>query len=259
MMDQRHTAIVLDSEELFGAGLKCLLAKDRSRLRAYYAGSFELAGRILAVDPQVRLAMIDVEAAGMRGAASIDQIRADYPEVRIILTAVRASRADILACLAWGVHGVVLKTQSAREIASAIRVVMAGGVFVPTVLCESPAQRSGAAAQSCDVLPFRIDAGADAEGRPLEVPEAAETLGGTHLSARQAAVFRLLVRGLSNKAIARELGLAEGTVKVHLAALYRALRVRNRASAVASLTDDTMRRLWQAAASPTIAAGVLVN
>jgi DNA-binding NarL/FixJ family response regulator len=50
------------------------------------------------------------------------------------------------------------------------------------------------------------------------------------------------VRGLSNKEIARELALAEGTVKVHLAALYRSLRVRNRAGAVASLAGDTVWR-----------------
>ena len=83
----------------------------------------------------------------------------------------------------------------------------------------------------------RAKAKIKAAGLRFEEPEARD------LPARQAAVLGLLVKGLSNKAIARELGIAEGTVKVHVAALYRALQVRNRASAVASLTANGMDRL----------------
>jgi DNA-binding NarL/FixJ family response regulator len=74
----------------------------------------------------------------------------------------------------------------------------------------------------------------------LSLPE------GIRLSERQAAVLQLLARGLSNKAIARELGLSEATVKVHNNAVFKALKVSNRASAVARVlsAQGKERRDW---------------
>jgi DNA-binding NarL/FixJ family response regulator len=90
-------------------------------------------------------------------------------------------------------------------IASAVRLILAGGVYVPPKLMfavpgAAPAPVNGAAAAG--------------------------------LTERQMDVVRLLVRGLPNKAIARELGVSEGTVKVHLLAVFRVLDVRNRTAAV---------------------------
>ena len=68
-------------------------------------------------------------------------------------------------------------------------------------------------------------------------PAAAPREPGHGMTPRQIDVLRLLMRGQSNKAIARELGLTEGTVKVHLAAILRALRVRNRTEAVVRARD----------------------
>jgi DNA-binding NarL/FixJ family response regulator len=88
-------------------------------------------------------------------------------------------------------------------IASAVRLILAGGVYVPPQLVtatQSPASVNGEASAG--------------------------------LTARQMDVLRLLARGWSNKAIARELGVSEGTVKVHLLAVFRALDVRNRTAAV---------------------------
>jgi DNA-binding NarL/FixJ family response regulator len=252
-MEQRSAAVILDSQELFGAGLKCLLLRDRARLRSYFATSFESVLALLEADPCIRLAVLDVDAAGMAGAASVDLLRRRFPGLALVVTTARGTRAEILACLGWAVHGVVVKSQPAREIAGAIRVVMAGGIFVPPILCETE-RHQGA---ECDVLPFRSEAGSDNENRVPEVPEL-DAPTGAHLSVRQAAVFRLLVRGLSNKEIARELALAEGTVKVHLAALYRALRVRNRAGAVASLTEQSVRRIWNSAAAPVLMLSAMI-
>ena len=61
---------------------------------------------------------------------------------------------------------------------------------------------------------------------------------GPHLTVRQFDVLRRLMKGEPNKVIARQLGLVEGTVKIHLAAIYRALGVRTRAEAIAKLKSN---------------------
>jgi DNA-binding NarL/FixJ family response regulator len=238
-MDDGIAAVVVVSQELFGNGLKSILTKCGNRLRTHVSTSFEVALAVLESNSGVRVAILDIDALGTAGAATASLLRERFPDMRIILAAPPAGRSEILACLAWGVHGVVLKSQSAREIAGAVRVVMGGGIFVPPVVCEVEARSA----------PVETAGAAAAPRNEILLPALAEqpdSWAGSHLSARQSAVLRLLVRGLSNKAIARELGIAEGTVKVHVAALYKALQVRNRASAVASLTAGGVERMRHA-------------
>ena len=123
---------------------------------------------------------------------------------------------------------------------------MSGGVFVPPVAC---ARRINGAI-GCS-LPRRPEA-SEADDEQLPGPAAASRGANPHLSARQTAVLRLLARGMSNKAIARELDLSEGTIKVHLAALYRALDVHNRASAISRMTSEGFGRIWHSCLLPTL-------
>jgi len=106
---------------------------------------------------------------------------------------------QVSALLGLGVAGYVPKSDPPAVIVSAVRLVLAGGTYVP---------------------PRLLAAGA---GAGDEAPE---------LTPRQLEVLRLLAQGLPNKAIANALGVSEGTVKVHLIAVFRALNVRNRTAAV---------------------------
>jgi DNA-binding NarL/FixJ family response regulator len=243
-MDGGIAALVVVSQELFGNGLKSILCKYPNRLRAHVSTSFGDALAVLEANPRTQLAILDIDAPGV-GAPAVGLLRERFPAMRIILAAPPSGRSQILACLGWGVHGVVLTTQSARDIIAAVRVVMGGGIFVPAAVCEPEARGGEEAGHPAPVGVVRNVA------RPITVAvrdEPAHARAATNLSARQSAVLMLLVQGFSNKAIGRELGIAEGTVKVHLAALYKVLRVRNRASAVASMA--TTGRLAVAAAGP---------
>jgi DNA-binding NarL/FixJ family response regulator len=224
------TAVVVDSEELFGAGLRSIVARDRSNLRALVSTSFDSALETLGDSAQIQLAIIDVDARGMNGAASLGRLRGRFPAIRILLAAARADDGDVGEYLAWGANGVILKTLSSREIANAIRVVVSGGLFVKT--------STGEPARSADP---RHPPLLQLSGPPAGQDDHAVVMAGLlrmhqSLSVRQTAVLRLLAAGLSNKAIARQLGLAEGTVKVHVNAIFKALQVRNRASATAIYT-----------------------
>ncbi|OVZ59469.1 hypothetical protein CDO44_12775 [Pigmentiphaga sp. NML080357] len=102
---------------------------------------------------------------------------------------------------------------------SAVRLVLAGGVFVPQMMLSGmPAQPAFAQAPSAE---------APGAGRSTSLDQ----LRGL-LTERQIDVLRLLSQGKPNKLIARDLGISEGTVKIHLAAIFRALDVRNRTEAV---------------------------
>jgi DNA-binding NarL/FixJ family response regulator len=118
------------------------------------------------------------------------------------------TRTDILASLAAGFHGFISKHQSDTDILAAITDILSGRIYVPSSLAEvgNGARRA--------TLPT-LSTGADA----------------LKLTKRQREVLSLLARGRSNKEIARALEIAEATTKIHMAALLRALGVRNRTEA----------------------------
>jgi len=103
---------------------------------------------------------------------------------------------------------------------SAVRLVLAGGVFVPQMMLSGMPAQPAFAAQA-------PSAEAPGAGRSTSLDQ----LRGL-LTERQIDVLRLLSQGKPNKLIARDLGISEGTVKIHLAAIFRALDVRNRTEAV---------------------------
>jgi len=120
----------------------------------------------------------------------------------------------MLDCLAAGVHGYVLKSVAPDTIVHAIQEVLLGQIYLPP--------------QIADVASAANDA-----GKPLPRQRAdAQPPDPAQFTKRQRDVLQQLGLGRSTKEIARALGLGEGTVKVHLAAIYRALNARNRTEAV---------------------------
>jgi DNA-binding NarL/FixJ family response regulator len=123
--------------------------------------------------------------------------------VALIVASGQEDPPTIRTVLGAGANGFFPKSAAPELLLQAIRLVQAGGVYVPpSVLAD-----------------FR-------DGAPPAKPDTAG------LTPRQLAVLQRLLQGLPNKLIGRELGLTEGTVKIHIAAILRALRVRNRTEAV---------------------------
>jgi DNA-binding NarL/FixJ family response regulator len=200
------------------AGLRIAIADDHPLMRAALVSALSgLAPDVQfleAADHRATLALLDdprgpdlllmdLHMPGARGIDGVREVRARAPHVPLAVVSAEDDPAAIRALLALGVSGFIPKTDSPAVITSAVRLILAGGVYVPPQL----------------VTGARLDAavnGASPSG----------------LTARQMEVVRLLARGLSNKAIARELGVSEGTVKVHLLAVFRVLDVRNRTAAV---------------------------
>ena len=161
-------------------------------------------------DRPFALALFDLHMPGMESAASLSAVRECFPQVRTALVSASRRREDILLALAAGAHGYIWKASGAGELERSLRAILAGEVVVPAWLAEINAQT---------IIPR-------AQSAPQFAP-----LTPVQLTPRQIEVLKYLVAGSSNKEIARALSLGEGTVKVHVAALLRALNVPNRAAA----------------------------
>jgi DNA-binding NarL/FixJ family response regulator len=165
------------------------------------------------------LAMIDLAMPGVRGSEHLAEVVERLPDVPVIVLSGSEDPSLMKSLLAMGVQGFIPKAYSPDVMLSAVRLVLSGGVYVPPLLLQErvdgavppPAAAATAAPPSPDSLEERL--------RKL-------------LTERQIDVLRLLSQGKPNKLIARDLGISEGTVKIHLAAIFRALNVRNRVEAV---------------------------
>ncbi|MEK7945069.1 response regulator transcription factor [Pigmentiphaga sp. YJ18] len=165
------------------------------------------------------LALIDLTMPGAEGYSHIAELRERLPALPIIVLSGVEDPDVMRAAIDLGALGFIPKAYSPDVMLSAVRLVLAGGVFVPQMML------SGMSHQPAGAPLAAADAAGGARSTSLD------QLRGL-LTERQIDVLRLLSQGKPNKLIARDLGISEGTVKIHLAAIFRALDVRNRTEAV---------------------------
>ena len=177
------------------------------------------------------LALIDLNMPGADGQAHIDEIRRRHPAVPVIVLSGYEDPAIMRSALERGVLGFIPKAYSPEVMLSAVRLVLAGGVYVPPMMLTAlpPGIVAGVAPQAGGTEVLTRGGGA---GQTLEHLRSV-------LTERQVEVLQLLSQGKPNKLIGRSLGISEGTVKIHLAAIFRALNVRNRTEAVVAAQSLT--------------------
>ena len=202
--------LVADSHPLCREGLTTLFARNLGLSHLIEAWDFPSVIATMGARRSIDLITIDLGLPGMRKREGLRDLRVKYPEVRIVVVTASRDREMVLDALGAGVHGYIPKDFPVHEMADALRTVLAGQIYVPPFLSD---------------LNVRKTSAADDDGVAHE----------TALTGRQFQVLNLLAAGRSNKEIARLLCIAEGTVKVHIAAAFRMLGVHNRVSAVAMM------------------------
>ncbi len=165
-------------------------------------------------DPDRDLAVIDLMLPDMNGFSLLGILAKRFPELPCIVVSALDDSASIQRAMRSGASGFVPKSCSSEELLSAIRTVLDGGVYTPKDDSSSAAARRRG-------------------GAPIQ-----ERFG---LTTAQTRVMELLAQGKTNREIADLLGLSEGTVKVHMSAIFRALNVSNRAQAVLVITRHGAR------------------
>lgn len=160
--------------------------------------------------PRLDLVLLDLGLPDCKGVETMVRFGRSFPEARVIVFSAEDESSNVVGALEAGAAGYLPKSSTVPLIAAALRLVAAGGIYVP---------------------PQAIDGTAPARARRRAI----------RLTGRQADVLRLIVRGMANKEIATRLRIAEDTVKQHAGAAYAALGVANRVQAMHVVTQRGIR------------------
>lgn len=163
---------------------------------------------------RVDLIILDLIMPGMNGLSGLRRMVTRYPDIPVVIMSGSACRDDIVGAIRLGAKGFISKTIGGKTMLNALRMILDGELYFPSSLLTD-AEDSGYA-----------DSRGSQAGR-------FQNCQPQHLTRRQQDVLTHLVRGHTNKAIARELNLKEITIKVHLQGLFRKFGVSNRTQAVA--------------------------
>lgn len=225
--------LVVDDHNLFRRGLIALLAQDsRFSVAGEAADASEAQRSASRLQPDVIL--LDNHLPGVSGIDAIGGLKAAAPQARVVMLTVSENEEDLAAGLRAGADGYLLKTIDTEELANSIARIWDGdSVISPEMMGKlvgllraSPGQAAAAAV-------------APAEAQP-PAPARARVAGNDpihSLSPREGEILRLIAHGASNKLIARELDIAETTVKIHVQHILRKLELSNRVHAAVYATE----------------------
>lgn len=188
--------LIADDHDLLRDALRTHLEQASPGTEVHGAGSVDAALALLASHPDIDLLLLDLRMPGMNGLDGLSRIRAAHPTIKVALMSGEAGPGDVRAALARGALGFLPKTLPGEAMVDAVRRLAAGETFVPEGLLEAESTREG-----------------------------------HDLTRREREVLEFLLKGLSNKEIARSLDLEEVTVKLHVRGLCRKLHAKNRTQA----------------------------
>ncbi|AXL49804.1 DNA-binding response regulator [Paraburkholderia caffeinilytica] len=237
--------LVADDHELIRQGVKGLLRGLDPDAQFDEADTWETLAAAARPDADHDLAIVDLHMPGMTGASSLEVLLKANPALPVVVLSAEESPDEMRAVLAAGALGFVPKRQPASVMLKAIELVLSGGAYVPMEALSllgsretqaAPAHAEAAAELAAQGAVHSSTQGGTALTEPIAQIQALQPHQQhllENLSPRQQDIMRLVHRGWTNKMIARELGVAEGTVKVHLSVIFRALGVHNRSTAIA--------------------------
>jgi len=203
--------LIVDDHPLFRDGLAALLRQASADTTVVQASSAEEALQV--VDEQIIDAVfMDLVMPGLCGEPAIREFARRHPALPVIVLSSSESASDVRRVLNAGASGYIPKSATAQTVVSALTLVLSGNIYVPPLLV-SAATRAADKAE---------------HGEPRSLSQ---------LTDRQVDVLKYLRDGLSNKEISANLGIAEKTVKVHIAAIFKTLNVVNRTQAAKFLHD----------------------
>jgi DNA-binding NarL/FixJ family response regulator len=218
--------LLIDDHPLILTALQKVIEGIGTHVSVVGANSAKAAREALAADTEgFDLMLLDLRLGDADGFDLLIELRNAWPAVPVVVVSASDRSADVIRSIDLGAMGFVPKRASNETLQEALHVVMQGGIYVPQMTMSSDAE----SAQSSDRR----------AGDPSNFAAAhsAAAMAAFKLTPRQTDVLALLLRGLSNKLIARELNLSVETVKDHVAAVLRALGVNSRTQAVLAVSQ----------------------
>lgn len=230
----RRRALISDDDEFFRVALRTVLLEKNAFAEVIETASFDEAVEKLQTTPSIDVGLFDLNMVGMENWLDLSAVRAEFPEMRLIVVSASRLREDILRSLEVGAHGFVHKGLGIGELSRAVDMICDGHVYVPPFLPENAGASkpldfniAQSAVLRCPDAPEDGSAPNDGVSATAQ-PNGQETL---QCSPRQREIIDLLIAGQSNKGMARALNLSEGTIKFHMSAVLRLLGANSRVEA----------------------------
>lgn len=218
--------LIADDHDLFREGLVLVLGQLEDDLEIVEAKNFDDAIAALKADATFSLVLLDLAMPGMNWADGLNAVCDTAKDVPVIVLSASEDHALVMQAVKMGAAGFIPKSSNSKVMLSALKLVLSGGVYLPPALL-SPDQGGGKGAPPM--------ASVNKAGGIAPSDEAIKAI----LTPRQREVLSLMGEGKSNKEIARFLDLSEGTVKLHVTAILKALKVNNRTRAVVMASQMT--------------------
>ena len=215
-----HRFIIVDDHPLFRGALGQALSAAFADAEILEAGSLDELTEQLGTAGEIDLILLDLSMPGVHGVSGLIYLRAQHPEVPVVIVSASDDAGTIRQCLDCGASGFIPKSQPVERIREAIRRIIGGEVW----------------------LPPDVDLSGEPTGESAELVSRLSTL-----TPQQVRVLMMLGEGLLNKQIAFKLGVSEATIKAHVSAILQKLGVDSRTQAVIAInrigTPGEWRRL----------------
>ena len=254
--------LLVDEEAWVLAAVRAVIRKGGENVTLVAVRDGPAAQHALDTETGFDLCLLHAEPEHPGGVDGLIALRREHPEVPVVVLSSTARPSEVVRLVELGAMGCVPRLPTGDQMSLALAMVFSGGVYIPPVVLGL---LQGTPAIEGDTVPavMRPSAGEpepDPLAQPADVPawtpapaarssaDAASppaqglrpTLSGLGLTPRQADVLALLLKGLPNKLIAREMNLSVDTVKDHVAAVLRALNVNSRTQAVLVVSQMTL-------------------
>jgi DNA-binding NarL/FixJ family response regulator len=203
--------LIVDDHALVRDALARVLVNLVPDATVFEAGEPQSAFQTLERESDLDLVLLDLSLPGMHGLTALRSLRANHPATAVVVVSATADRDSVKQVLDAGAMGFIPKSSSNEVMKNALRLVLAGSVYIP---------------------PELVGRGASAQPIETHTAQARRTPSDVGLTERQAQILALMMDGQSNKRICRELDLAESTVKNQISAILKALNATSRTQAV---------------------------
>lgn len=199
--------LLIDDHELLLDSMEIILQELSTELCILKAKSNRVALHYILTEQAISLVMLDLNLAGTSGLTLLKELIKQNPLLPVVMLSGSENPTEMQQCLDNGALGFISKTSSAKIILNAVRLVLAGGLYIPKEMLV----------KQKEIKQFEIN---------------------RQLTSRQIEVLKQLILGVSNKEIANTLNCSESTIKTHVTAILKALKVANRTQALIAAQNE---------------------
>jgi DNA-binding NarL/FixJ family response regulator len=197
--------LITDEQSLFRDGLSLRLKEIKEDIVILQSSNLVEMQKILSHETDTDIVILDIDLAELNSIEIINKIKTTAPNTKIVAISSSEDIRNIKKILSLGVKGYIPKKSDSNILTGALKLILDGGTYIPPVMLNN-----------------NIDYTCISSQHSLK----------KNLTNRQSQVLDLIAQGKSNKQIAYDMGVSEATVKLHINALLRSLKVNNRTQAV---------------------------